>query len=99
MIPNDSYSAASILFFVFDGFFSFWPVCMAAVILYARRLNLKMLLAFWGLLALARVVLIFGSDPLPFSLIPEPWNTIVFIAVGVILIGLAVGVNRFRDRP
>jgi hypothetical protein len=67
--------------------FPFWPLLVIAPIRGRDNLVVKMLVV-WAFAGVVRLVLVFSPLPLMDFLIPEPWNTAVYIFVGVVLVGI-----------
>jgi len=76
--------------------FPFWPLLVIAPIRGKNNLAAKMLV-MWVFAGIVRLVLIFSPLPLMDFLIPEPWNTVVFICVGIVLVVVWV-VKKMRRR-
>lgn len=79
--------------------FGFWPLILLSPL--SNRKNksalLPALLAAWCALAFMRIVILFVPEPPPFLLIPEPLNTSIFIAAGVVLFAFYF-MRRLRKR-
>ncbi|MBI9043505.1 MAG: restriction endonuclease [Anaerolineaceae bacterium] len=75
-----------ILFPAFDILFDFWLFLIIAPLKY-RRSGVRNMLYAWVLLAIIRVILIFNPNSTILSwMIPEPWNTNLFVVTGIILV-------------
>jgi hypothetical protein len=78
--------------------FMCWPLLLISVVRERGNL-LRMALAIWTFLALARVFLVFfPSSVVPSLLIPEPWNTIFFFVAGIVLLVFQLGVRPWVRR-
>ena len=89
--------ALQMLSYAFDLVFVAWPILVLSPLQGRRPFLSKMLLA-WGLVATMRVFLFFSSVPPLFRLIPEPLNTVLFFASGILLSGIKIGQNLWRRR-
>ena len=76
--------------------FPIWFVVILGPLVRWRKNVLPGMLAFWGLLAAGRLLLIFG-EPLTSYFIPEPVNTIAFILTGALLVVFSL-VKKSFDR-
>jgi len=74
-----------VIFSAFTFLFPFWPLLVIAPIRGRDNLIIKMLV-IWAFVGIVRLVLVFSPLPMMDFLIPEPWNTILFISVGIVLI-------------
>jgi hypothetical protein len=75
--------------------FPFWPLVVLAPIVYRGNILAKML-AMWGVMMLARIVIAFSPLPIVDVLIHEPFNTVLFLLVGgaIVLAMLIRGLRR-----
>lgn len=88
-------SMIELIGYVFGVLWPLWPLIFLRAILNAfgkkaRRSTGRDLLVIWGLLALCRFAAAIFLPSVQSFLIPEPWNTILFFAVGMVLIGTNV---------
>jgi len=84
-----------ILSYTFAMVFPLWPLLMLAPLQRRRNILVRMLVV-WGVLAIMRIFLFFAPTSLPSYLIPEPFNTILFLGAGAALISLRLVIS-FRQ--
>ncbi len=84
-----------LLFGVCGLLFAFWPLMFLSA-LKGRGSLLRNLLSAWYFILIVRVFLFFSPEPAISFLIPEPSSTIVFFAIGAVLIGLQYGGKSWR---
>lgn len=83
--------------FVFSFVFAFWPFIVLVPIQRRKHILYYMTLA-WGFTVLLWAASFFSPVPNRFTLIPEPWNTVLFWLTGVVLIGIQLALRFFRRR-
>jgi hypothetical protein len=86
-----------ILGYAFTFVFTLWPIMLLSP-LRGRRHFLYNMLVVWSFLAVARVFLFFKPVPLFLTIIPEPLNTILFLATGVVLWSIKAGKGLWERR-
>ncbi len=75
------------IFYVFDIAFNIWFVPLFAS-LNPKTISLNNMITIWTSLAVIRIILLYNPEPLPAMVLADPWNTIIFGAVGLVLFGL-----------
>lgn len=97
-----SFSFTPVFFGVLGLMFTFWPFVLLIPLEKPKSKHLFFnLILIWGLLAMARVALLFDTNPTPILptsfLIKEPLNTWLFVGAGAFLIGIQwLARNRSR---
>lgn len=82
-------------FLVLGFFYPLWPVIMLTPLRVARRNQLPFLLIAWGFALVTWFGYLSAPSPHKFTLIPEPFNTILFFLAGAALL-LFIVVRHFR---
>ncbi len=77
--------------------FPIWFAVILGPLVGWRKNALPGMLAFWGLLAVGRLLLMFSSNPVNSYMIPEPLNTIIFVLTGLVL-GIISFAKKSVDR-
>jgi HJR/Mrr/RecB family endonuclease len=82
---------------MFTFFFGLWPVLLVSMLDTGGRSLLATGIAGWIFLAIGRVYLVFKpSSVFTFRLLPEPWNTALFVVAGAALLGFKYGLRALR---
>jgi len=100
MTPTTSVSDG--LGIVADVLFGLWPLLLAAALL-GRRTSLSGALVVWTILLSARIYMAVNVSSLslagPIRIIPEPTNTLVFLAVGALGVAVLAFRRKYFHRP
>lgn len=82
-------------FLVLGFFYPLWPVIVLTPLRVARRNQLPFLLIAWGFALITWFGYLFAPSPHKFTLIPEPFNTILFFLSGAIL-AFVIVLRRYK---
>ncbi len=83
-------SVLEILSYTFSFMFPLWPLLVLSC-LHTRKNVVFTMLLMWGIMATVRAALLFTPrSPMSPFLIPEPLNTVLFLATGAVLLILQI---------
>ncbi len=85
-----SLSVLEILSYTLSFMFPLWPLLVLSC-LHTRKNVVFTMLLMWGVMATIRAALLFAPrSPMSPFLIPEPLNTVLFLATGIVLLSLQI---------
>ncbi len=68
--------------------FNFWPLLLAVACIKIRNHPLRAFFFTWGILLTIRLFLVGTGDPLTTLFIPEPYNTVIFFSLGLLVMAV-----------
>jgi HJR/Mrr/RecB family endonuclease len=76
--------------------FPFWPLIILTPLQRRKHIVYYTTVA-WGMLALFWLASLFAPYPITFRIIPEPFNSVAFFSLGIVLIGFQI-FRRYQQR-
>jgi HJR/Mrr/RecB family endonuclease len=98
MLENDFDVIFEMLPFFASLLFSFWPLIVFGTLRRARRNIVPVMLLAWTMMVVPWLIVLVTAAPIVFPLIPEPFNSVLFLAVGVLLMVFQFGGKYWRRR-